>query len=1119
MENNFKQLLEATLAHLPEKKYLVKKTRQNRFTRQDEDYFVPSKNVILSLAFNMAFKNYEEFRGTRKITPLNLIQVSDLLLRFFSNKYYKKIDDVNDSELVDLNQNYNFQITKSFRDIEFKLFKAVELFRNYHSHYIHDPSILSFENYLDELETQKNGGKKKANLTSDEFEDVKNWIKYRFDDARDHLKHSFAKKSPENRKNIDEVKGKLSKLDFLYNKNISYDGQMFFACMFLNKRQAKVVLNKWFDYQLADYEHSLNTFFTYFCLKESYSINNYHDYLLKFRDILAKLTNFPYHSNPGLQPIYSVIDKKNKAVNEEAELIEAQIIDQKSAIIRTVGNAKMKLKAELDILKEDKKTLLKKIIPYRKKSFLTSALLGYIIDNKLLTPEFKVAIKKSPVDIEEYYELNGDDLRDDEGNNISLNALKDKIKAADTKEIRIRLLNHFKELKRNFVFVSASEMYNWNEIDYFETETYEDSDTETKNLSLSGSKPVDYRFTVKEKNALFHYTNTKTGDTINLHFSPQLLIKWVFAHLHGSGKKKNEGLEKIKSVVDDYMEKVSSGKTSSEIVADFSKNLNLHYLQPSKVFSSSILKNQQDEPVNSSEQITNNLVLRLNRLKNFVDENNRTARPFKFKAKEKIDLIFEYLNFRLLFDVYQMGKARNQNISETDFIRHNSFSVDNYNIAREYFRYYGRYADLSILEIDQKAYKKVGMLKSQYKLIFSYIKHAEQSSRSLEQLFSIIMNEYITRLTEFKKQVPNDSNKMKILKMDAVSVTGHVNDLIKGKFYLHNLCLHPDIINLKTMFPGEWRDFALKFETCKNKFFSEYAFIRNELQNLDNVKTNIDFFYKEIYKDTFDKKLPTAVARNLQKMKTEELILWNVAKFYWKKASGAEYISNWDGDMESPVFQEFCSFNKAYTKDLQYPITIDQNFWNSERGRNRKRFDVLLNQHKNLSSETLTFTIQVPARRYDNRFLAVEKKLIEEYCLWNCYHEGKITLEDNHFDKIMHLIYAQLRKSLEIISNLLAAEKLLIDKERDFIRKKLAEKYNENTELTSFFLSFNEISGLFVNLGIQSQQILENVRNAAMHYQLQDPEIINPINQTLTQKIIPADIDLTQFIDKTKKPK
>lgn len=238
---------------------------------------------------------------------------------------------------------------------------------------------------------------------------------------------------------------------------------------------------------------------------------------------------------------------------------------------------------------------------------------------------------------------------------------------------------------------------------------------------------------------------------------------------------------------------------------------------------------------------------------------------------------------------------------------------------------------------------------------------------------------------------------------------------------------------------------------------------------------------------------------------------------------------------EKSSYQEYCTFNKVYLKTLDYTLTIPKTYWQPKKdgklGWQQQRFMRILKQAPSIKERDLSFTVKVPAKRYDNKFLGIETNLIKEFCLFNFYNEEnkKIELPKNYplkktngvtknynlqeYEDLMYLIYNELKTGIEDITLLLSSEKKIFDKNKDLINI-LEKKYKHKEAITDFYIVFNnnpknkkleEDIELWKNFIAKikpeenNKEIIENYlnlyRNFALHYQLQDKvykkEIVN----------------------------
>ena len=1200
-----------------------------------------SKNVLLSIAFSMAIENYNNIRPQvteekkEKIkediseSKLDLTDMSDILLRYFSNKYYKTIDDLKpkedhspqENDLININQDFEYENIEKFREVEYKLHATVDTLRNYHSHFVHEPTILSFEDYF----------QVDSKLSKTELEDAKNWFKKRFKDAQEHLLSSLQTRlnllNSDEQTNLIKTKGRIKQLEeviedfkhlYFLNKDdkLSLNGQLFIACMFLYKRQAKIILERWRKVKEPQgYQNTLHTFYTYYSLSERYSLQNFSDPLLKFRDITSKLSNIPSSTNPQMQFIYHKIkelnentyvkiekdDELNELNNKKVKLQNSNKnhdwVDRKIAGINNLGfdlkdtkkllkKAKEELKVKKMFIddinntiqdytgkarkiaeKNIKKTLREiqpieekikeleqysvrnEVIPIRKRHILTPILLQYLLDNKLFSDKMEIAIKKTPSDRIKYFEDN-EYINIKTDNLVEIKnrkkILKTKIeKNPDAKLIKEynALKENFKELKRNFVYKTPKEL-----------EKLQEPSDKTLNKGTKYEKTITevigFRFAVKTNNAQVLYKHNDNV-IIPLTLSPDLLLKWVFIHLNNST---NGGRDSIVHYIENHIKRLLENSNDVEsVVKDFIinrydelRNLNLsitelvqkykildqknypNSLNLNNVFPRHIMDvlNLRPNKISNEEKVANRLKVRITNLKNFKDRNLKYDKPFTKESKEKIDTILEFIHFSLLYDVYQNNIHKKTEYDEKTFIRKTYFNISSYNVAREYFRFYGRYENNTILhKEDFVRPERVKQLKNLHKHCFNYIETDIAKSKSLEKLFNAVIDKFIIKLIDLQTNYNSVSNINKILKIDTEESIDKVNENLKLNF-LDHLALGHNVISVKDVLKDEWKGFennrANKLKKGNN--FSDFSFIRRTLENTDNgkLKTNIDYIFQVILPQTDEiknnkGKIKPTVFNKLLKMKTEELILWNIAKSYRANFNISD-IHNDVTKNTDETFQLYSTFNKAYKMDLEYTIVIDKDtFWKDEY--NKQRFSKVIESNQGILNKTLKATIKVPAKRYDNKFLKVESELIKEYLLWNHYNAEKNeiiipkeykyymlnskmevdsktrTYKLQEFDDLMKVIYRDLKMSLTYIGEILRAEKKLLqisDNNMDIIKTLLQDRYLNEKPIRSFFLPFKKIKNAFKdksnNQLIYVSKYISQFRNNALHYQLQDPE-------------------------------
>jgi len=1186
----FNTLFDLTNEHLKEKKYLYKPVaKKNGVIQLDENGNekynnpTPHKITLLTQAFNIALENYKNIRApyTGGAILKDTDVSTDILIRYYNNKHYKIIEEDDKTKknvtLIDDKQNYTYKIFKDFREIEHKLYKTLISLRNYHSHYIHEPGVLTFEDFFNIEELSKTDKTKvKKKLSNDEYNDAKLWFKKRFDDTKTHLIGSLNNRKilleeklekETNNKSVKDLEVKIKSIKRAYgylhynlsfynndNTTLSLDAQLFIAMMFLTKRQANIILDKWRKVKdLQNYELTKKTFYTYFCIKESYSLNNYNDNLMKFRDITAKLSNMPKSENDNLKEINLKIDKLNEGLYKELDnsadvsKLKGKITKNEKLILKNSfynDNAKQKTKNEL---KRDYKKLLKieelkkQLIPLRKTNIFTSVLMQYMVDNNLFKDTFEIAINKNPIDRLNYIK-NAPELELDK----NLTDLKDRIKELKKDKTKSNereiLKKHFKELKRNFVFKTTAEIQKIIKSNVF-TEKTASEKIENKDFVEQDGKTYtitkELRYSIKKKNALVRYKHPKIDRPINIILSPQLLLKWVFTHLIKGNNVKNKIVDIIINHIDKQVEQLTNTNNSIESIVDNYKG----EILISKVFPTSYLRIAQGVKENSKDRIESYINTKVGELEHFLNNNKLEKKPWKYASNKKIKTIFSYMQFRLLKYTYVEKHYKEINKYDTidTFIRHNSFNIHTYDTAREYFRFFGRYKKREWTDdVTPINLVKVDKLRKEYRLIFSFLNIID--ANSLEDLFNNTIEKYITDLKTiditqkdklkhvFKiKKAYNADNKEDIEK--------NIKNLIKDNHYIKSIAIHPDIIDLKELMHQDYQKFKTEKEKPNKPFrFSEYAFIRQLLTNTDLdkeknkslINTNIDFIFQKIIPKIGWDRVPSPTMRQLLKIKTEELILWNIAKHYWGKANeGKEYnLFKLKGIENSSSFQEFTSFNKVYQRDLEYTIKIPKKFWTKNENQNQTKFQDFHKEYKDKLNEEVTIKLKIPAKKYDNKFLGYESSLITEFCLFNYKKLGGLTSNNkialpNKFiyndrkynlqvyEDLLKVINSELKKSIGFVSNLLIAEKRLLESGPQKYKDRLTELFQKENPLTGYYLSFsdqliNDLINKEILKGETDETVINyitNFRNNALHYQLQDPKRMKIINKHLKKYI------------------
>jgi hypothetical protein len=229
--------------------------------------------------------------------------------------------------------------------------------------------------------------------------------------------------------------------------------------------------------------------------------------------------------------------------------------------------------------------------------------------------------------------------------NNNLTALKDKIKNEKDENKREILKNHLKELKRNFIFVSASQLKTMQTVRKVKNE-----EGVVQHILL----PEGFQFYINKNNAMIQYTFTdKSGnETVsNIVLPPDLLMKWVISHIF---KPEHSVTNDITKFIIEHINKFR--QVNSEELLEFYSN-KYTGINPKKLLPISI---RQPHKLNKPNEVTkylrikttNNIDEQIKKLENFIKENQQKPKPWKYASKRKIDIIIHYLHYKLLYDVY-----------------------------------------------------------------------------------------------------------------------------------------------------------------------------------------------------------------------------------------------------------------------------------------------------------------------------------------------------------------------------------------------------------------------------------------------------------------------------------
>lgn len=632
-------------------------------------------------------------------------------------------------------------------------------------------------------------------------------------------------------------------------------------------------------------------------------------------------------------------------------------------------------KADKEKRKREKEELTSFIIPIRKSVNYTSWFLRYLIDNNLLN-NFRIAYFKTLEDRSAFLQQH---------NIASVKEFKLRMKQA-TGEDKKRLTAIYKEAKKNFIFKEPSVFYD--------------------------------NYCTKKLNAFLQYDFEHDGKTITVQvtISPDFLLKWVLSHLlYKKGEQvKNDLISYLKT----YYYKCIENDFSQGI-----KGLNIN-----KIFPSSLIDTVENtNEMQSIEKVERIVDCRFNELQKFYNDNQNRRASWKFASKRKIDIILDYIHMLYLDKAYDEHK-----LTDIARIRHEALNDMEYLDTFEEIRFYGKYKDTD-------EFKKFFF--EEKKIYFQPILKAIKQVDSLENLFNFAIEGYLNYLKNIKDNIieANIDKYYKVFKITGKSLRDKIGE--HAKMFAVNHCIPHELIRF-----GNIEDYKKWKEGVKNKeWISDFSFIRCELEKRGGF-SNTDYLMKEIMSVLLKKKmLPMKengkikgnrlMYNNLVKSKTNELMLWEIAKCYWKKATGAEF----ERKFKTLDLNQTDKINTAYKKVNPY-YTLFQ-----------EEMEVKLQKNeKGKEKENPVYIIKVKAKKFDDEYQYYEQEHIIDY-LEN-YKPPKGLDGNWHFEELNKNIKDELARYLDDIYLVMTAEKFIIQNNFDDYAALLKAEENK---LPEYYMAFD----------------------------------------------------------------
>lgn len=547
------------------------------------------------------------------------------------------------------------------------------------------------------------------------------------------------------------------------------------------------------------------------------------------------------------------------------------------------------------------------IIPFRITTNYTYWYLKYLQKRGFLK-DLKIAYFKKIEEREAFWKEHG--ITDE------IEQLKKRIKIAEGEEKR-KLTAIYKESKRNFVFKEPSDLYD--------------------------------NYCTKKENAIAAYDFEKSrGDMvrITLSLSPDFLMKWVFADLvlDKGDKVKSDLISYITS----YYRFLSADKNPEQFKF---KNI-----PSAKILPSSIRKAvDHKENYITIETVKRVIESRIHELERFEYENRQQKAPWKYASKRKIDYIFDYVHLHYSSTAYDENKDENTK-------RHEALNDPEYLKAFDYIRFYGK-------SYQTPEFSDFFTGKAAY---FSSIKGLIEGSSRLEELYNKVIEKYIKYLHLILNNIsPEKLEKCKVVfRINGPSLKININK--HAALFAVNQAIGPDQIDLLTLAQDrneltEWK------ETIKNeKWTTDFSLIRYFLTRKAHF-TSTDYLMNEIMPVLLtQKKLPLkedgkikgskSLFDALLRNKTDELMLWEIAKYFWKLHGKTEYslkTKPLNRNQESQIkiaYKEVNPFSKIMKEELTIKVKRDSKEQNEE-----------------------VFEMKIGPRKFDDEYQYYEQSHIIDY--------------------------------------------------------------------------------------------------------------------------------------------
>lgn len=989
-----------------------------------------SHNLILALAFTKAFTLYEKMRqeamGTTAIgqtfaTPeeehgdgdsiLSTYELLQLSTSAFTKKNKALQSILKKNDIAEINR---------FKATEKAIFAVLREMRNFHSHVIHQPGPVMLKDlYEDNLRGQ-------GKPSSQDWQLIEEWLTEKLEYAKAAMLEKLQRKVQENgsSESLKAVINRIENVKLLYGEELSNDAKLFFACMFLRKSDASFCIKKWTGAKRTDRDFKeLHNFYGFYSIRDKKSIKIFDQNLLQYRKLVGILSTLPVIDNIQMLPIYKIIKLNNQDVQDKLnELKEKYEADRKKP--------SPKFKIEAEALKE-------LLVPLRKDICLTSYYLQYLWDTGELRP-FQIAVYKS----KERRALELDTLG---YKDITLAQFKINMKLA-SEDAKPKLRKDYKELKRNFYFISGEEC----------------------------ERNAEPYFCIKKRNAFIRIPVCIDGiekyTTVTL--SPDFIMKWVFLKLQN--KSTHFIPELLKGYATKFINSIRTGKP--EINKEPNTKSNFPYSVLLMV-NSGRLEEERTKAL-STNAIAEKINRKKNELENFKAINQSKKQPWKFASKRKIDLILEYNHFNYCKTKYESIENNDLNYPHLiNIIRHQGLNEMEYMDVYDYIRAFRTEKHNFLKYIEQK---------QEY---FAPVNNILRNSQRIEDIFNDVIDKYILQLNTLEV---SENNKSILIKLFGIKAPKADKTELEAIF-TNSVAVSPTLLSLSKHGFDVLPNRKKQPWDCR----SDFQAIRNFYKPLNRF-TNSEYMFNVVLPQYLANMegtphLKSGIINHLNKLKTEELILTDIAFYYRNRAIEKGNIQNSVNPPVKNPFNTRCTATASAQLAKAYKKTNP--FYSIQKKDIEKRI---------VLSESTAVTIKIPASKFDDEYLYYESASLGDYLR----EKGVANGDTVDYVKENAKLKDEISKAHTDLFLLMTAEKYVAKKHYADKWQAWLDARMQQVNPTGYYVEFNSTRGEAIGKFLYSQlrftapislDEFVHYRNKTLHQDYIKPSVKKVIRKALLQ--------------------